>query len=88
MPFHIAIDLGLNLAGRADVELGDGRVEREFTFSGVASIGSEPREVEIFVSDSEDVLIGRTWFSRSSLYINYVTKVVVIEEKIDETVVS
>jgi hypothetical protein len=84
LPFHIAVDLGLNLVGRADVELGDGRVEREFTFSGVANIvGGESREVEIFVSDSEEVLIGRTWFSCGSLYINYVTRAVVIEEDIE-----
>jgi len=83
LPFHIAVELGLNLIGRADVELGDGRVEREFTFCGVAHIGGEPREVEIFVSDSEDVLIGRTWLNRGSLYINYVTKVAVIEEEIE-----
>ena len=84
LPFHIAVELGLNLVGRADVELGDGRVEREFTFSGVASIGGESREVEIFVSDSEDALIGRTWLSRGSLYINYVTgAVVILEEEIE-----
>ena len=83
MPFHIAVDLGLNLVGRADVELGYGRIEREFTFSGVASIGGVSREVEIFVSESEDVLIGRTWFSRGSLHINYVTKAVAIEEEIE-----
>ena len=83
LPFYIAVDLGLNLVGRADVEIGDGRVEREFTFSGVASIGGESRKVEIFVSESEDVLIGRTWFSRGSLYINYMTGAVVIEEEIE-----
>jgi predicted aspartyl protease len=85
LPFEVAATLGLDLFGRVHIELANGQIEREYTFLGVASIGGESREVEILVSDSDEALVGRTWLYDGSIYINYVTREVIIEEEVEPT---
>jgi predicted aspartyl protease len=81
LPTSIAVTLGLDLTGEAEVILADGRVVRELTFRGVADLGEEPREVEIFLSDSPEALVGRTWLHGRVLHANYAQGEFVIEDE-------
>jgi len=86
LPTSIAVTLGLDLTGEAEVILADGRVVRELTFRGVADLGEEPREVEIFLSDSPEALVGRTWLRGRVLHANYAQGEFVIEDEAGDQV--
>lgn len=84
LPIELAVALGLELVGFAFIELGDGTVNRELVFLGTASIGGVQKEIEIFLTDSEEALLGRGWFAEGSLYINFQTGELIIGEVIEQ----
>lgn len=81
LPTSVAVTLGLDLTGEAEIALADGHIVRQLTFRGVADLGEEPREVEILLSDSGDTLVGRTWLQGRVLHANYARGEFVIEDE-------
>jgi len=58
LPVGIAVPLGLRLKGVQDIEYADGVVKRELVFLGRVIIDGQEVEVDIFLTDSKDALMG------------------------------
>jgi hypothetical protein len=72
LPVGAAIPLGLELSGEIQVELGDGSLKWELTYSGKAALGLEPpRSVQILLNQSDKVLIGSGLLQGHRLAIDY-----------------
>lgn len=83
LPVELAVSLGLELVTSIPVEMADGSIKDELVFCGTGSIGGAQREIEIFLTDSDEALIGLSWFAKGSLYINFQTGELIIEEVIE-----
>jgi clan AA aspartic protease len=81
LPAQAAIQLGLELYGMQRIELADGTKKRELFFTGEAIFDREPKEVEIFLTDSEDALIGAGLLLERVLTIDYVEQTMEITRK-------
>ncbi len=84
LPTELAVNLGLELIISITVELADGSMKDELVFYGTGSIGDTQREIEIILTDSEEALLGLSWFTEGSLYINFHTGELIIEEVIEQ----
>jgi hypothetical protein len=71
------------LVGFLSVELADGSTKEELVFRGTGKISDNQREIEILLTDSEEALLGLSWFAEGSLYINFQTGELIIEEVIE-----
>ncbi len=72
VPIPVAITLGLPLKGFDFVELADGSIHKEFFFQGNAQLGGLPTcEVEVYLTESEQGLIGAGMFQHQKLEIDY-----------------
>jgi len=78
LPVEIAIQLGLELFGRSLVELADGSKRRELSFLGSVVWKNQERPVEIFVTDSEEPLLGSGLMQGQKLTIGYANHFVTI----------
>ncbi|RKU14601.1 hypothetical protein C6502_00405 [Candidatus Poribacteria bacterium] len=58
LPLSLAIPLGLELYGRINYELADGTIKRELTFEATIRLGETVNRAEIFLTESEDALLG------------------------------
>jgi len=81
LPAQAAIQLGLELFGMQRIELADGTKKRELFFTGEVVFDGEPRGVEIFLTDSEDALIGAGLLLDHILTVDYVDQTVEITRK-------
>ncbi|MGH7453366.1 MAG: hypothetical protein ACRENG_18595 [bacterium] len=82
LPVKIAIQLGLELYGQSFVELVDGSKKHELTFQGSVLWQDKERLARIFLTDSEDALIGSDLLQGQKLAIDYANRAVTIESAV------
>jgi clan AA aspartic protease len=58
LPTEIGVRLGLKLAGRNPVEYADGTQKQELYFKGRARFKGKTKTVEIYLTDSDEALVG------------------------------
>ncbi len=73
LPTALAVSLGLELTGQIEVELADGTVKRQLVFRGSAHLLGETREVAIYLTDSDDPLLGTALLAGCRLTIDFPT---------------
>jgi len=71
IPVDDAIRLGLELVGKDEVEYADGRREQELFFKGAVRILGEVKDVKIFLTESQDSLIGTDLLEDCQLVIDF-----------------
>jgi clan AA aspartic protease len=81
LPVETAVKLGLELAGRDVIELADGTEKDELFFKGFVRFLGRKRRVKIYLTQSEDALIGTELLSRSRLLIDFPKELVRLAEK-------
>ncbi len=80
VPILVAIALKLPLKFYDFIELADGSVNRELFFQGECKLGELPsREVDIYLTESEQGLIGAGMFKGMRLTIDYEQQTVTLE---------
>ncbi len=82
LPVAIAISLGLELNGQVSVEFADGSKKRELTFLGTVIWQDREYDIDIFLTESEDALIGSSLLQGLKLIIGYANHFVTIEPDI------
>jgi clan AA aspartic protease len=80
LPLSLAIPLGLELYGRINYELADGTIKRELTFEATIHLGEAVNRAEIFLTESEDALLGSELLAGYILEIDYSNRTVEIRE--------
>jgi predicted aspartyl protease len=78
LPVDAAIQLGLELVSRQQVEYADGRVSTELVFAGQARFLGEVRPVRISLTEVEVTLIGTELMADCDLFVEFPTGRVVI----------
>ena len=71
LPVKLAIQLGLELISEVTVEYADGTRKDELVFSGEVVWDGKTREVEVYLTRGEEVLIGKRLFEDGVLEIDY-----------------
>jgi clan AA aspartic protease len=79
LPVKVAIQLGLELSGETIVELADGSKKQELSFLGSVFWQGQERLVKIFLTNSEDPLVGSGLMQGQKLAIDYANRTVIIE---------
>ena len=67
----IAVSLGLELVGRQPVELADGTQKDELVFAGEVRMFGQSQTVEIFLTNSDDTLVGTGLLARYAMSIEF-----------------
>jgi len=79
LPVHLAIQLGLELRSVQTIELADGSRKNELVFGGSAKLDKEEEyEVEIFLTEAKDALIGTSLLRDRILKIDFIKSAVEI----------
>lgn len=81
LPTRLAVTLGLVLIGKETVELADGTQKQELVFSGSVQFLGRTRKVRIFLTDSEDALVGTELLADCRLTIDFPTGKVKLTRK-------
>jgi clan AA aspartic protease len=81
LPTVLAVRLGLELTGQTEVELADGTVTRQLVFAGSAHLLGKTREVAIYLTDSDDALLGTALLADCRLTIDFPTDKVKLVRK-------
>ncbi len=81
LPTDVAVTLGLELTATAEVELADGSIKKNLVFEGTATILGQTSPVTIYLTDSEDALIGTKLLAGCILTIDFDQNKVVIRRK-------
>jgi clan AA aspartic protease len=71
IPVKLAIQLGLELISEVTVEYADGTRKDELVFNGKIVWDRDTKDVEIYLTRSEEVLIGKELFNDGVLEINF-----------------
>jgi len=71
LPTVLAVRLGLELTGQTEVELADGTIRRQLVFGGSVHLLGETREVAIYLTDSDDALLGTALLDGCRLTIDF-----------------
>ncbi len=71
VPTGVAVSLGLELIGENQVELADGTVQKKLLFAGSVDFLGERRPVQIYLTDSEDALIGTSLLADCRLVVDF-----------------
>lgn len=72
IPVYTAVSLGLPLGGFNFIQLADGNIKKELYFHGQCQIGNLPlRDVDVYITELEDGLIGAGMFQNMRLEIDY-----------------
>jgi clan AA aspartic protease len=79
LPVKVAIQVGLELSGESMVELADGTKKQELSFLGSVFWQGQERLVKIFLTNSEDALLGSGLMQGRKLAIDYANHTVTIE---------
>jgi clan AA aspartic protease len=82
LPVAIAIPLGLELKGEVPVELADGSLKKELTFRGAVNWQGLEYDIDIFLTESVDALLGSGLLQGLKLTIGYANRFVTIEQDI------
>lgn len=81
LPTSIALRLGLSLLNQASVELADGSTKLRLVFEGIVELLGESRPVSIFLTDSDEPLVGTRLLSDCHLSIDFPTERVRVTRK-------
>ena len=65
------MSLGLELVGRQLVELADGTEKDELVFAGKVRMLEQDQEVELFLTNSDDTLVGTGLLTRYAVSIEF-----------------
>jgi len=79
LPVKMAIQLGLELSGESIVELANGSKKQELSFLVSVFWQGQEQHVKIFLTDSEDALIGSGLLQGQRLTIAYANYSIIIE---------
>lgn len=71
LPVKLAIQFGLELISEVPVEYADGTKKAELVFTGEIVWDGRSREVEVYLTRGEEVLIGKQLFEDGVLEIDY-----------------
>ena len=71
LPTAIAVGLGLELVGEALVELADGSEKIQLVFAGSVNFLGKVREVDIYVTQSDDALLGTALLADCRMVIDF-----------------
>ena len=86
IPVSTVIALGLPLGRVGFVEMIDGSVKKQFIFKAECQMGDlPPRNVNVYINESEDGLIGATMFQNMKLEIDYGQQTVSLLPSQEET---
>lgn len=83
LPVETAVPLGLQLKGMQEVEYADGSVKRELMFWGKVLFEGKEEEVDVFLTDSTEALLGTQLVGQGVLVIDFVRKVVEITGSVE-----
>lgn len=78
LPNELAIQLGLELKGKTYVELADGSRKFELSFQGSVIWQGREQVAKIFLTDSEDALLGSDLMQGQKLCIDYTNREVAL----------
>ena len=81
LPIGLAVTLGLVLISRQMIELADGTQKWALVFSGLVRFLGKTRKVRIYLTDSEDALVGTGLLSDCRLAIDFTTGKVMLTRK-------
>lgn len=81
LPTSIAVQLGLDLVSQGSVELADGTVKSELLFAGSVRFLGATRAVQVYLTDSEDALIGTSLLADCRLLIDFRAGTVRLSQK-------
>jgi clan AA aspartic protease len=73
-----ALSIGLKLSGVMPVELADGSIKKEFVFEGKVIFDKQPMPVEIFLTTSDESLVGTALLCQHKLTIDFLRRKVAI----------
>jgi clan AA aspartic protease len=73
LPTALAVGLGLELSGETRVELADGSVKKALHFAGSVVFLGERRPAQIYLTDSDDALIGTSLLADCRLVVDFPT---------------
>lgn len=79
IPIPLAIDLGVQLIDTARVELANGTVSEELVFAGYVRLGERRRRAEIYLTQSNEALIGTRLLKDEVLKIDFLHRQLTIE---------
>ncbi len=80
IPVSTAIALGLPLIEVGFIEMIDGSIKKEFIFEAECQMGDlPPRNVNVYITESEDGLIGAGMLQDMKLEIDYGRRTVTLE---------
>ncbi len=71
LPTSVAVRLGLELVSEGLIELADGRTQKQLVFLGTVEFIDEVQPVMIYLTDSEDALIGTRLLDDCVLTIDF-----------------
>lgn len=71
LPTEIAVGLGLELTNRHRTELADGSVHAQLVFAGRVKFVGEERDVDIYLTDLDEALIGTGLMDDCRLTIDF-----------------
>lgn len=80
LPIHLAIQLGLELKSVQTVELADGSKKNELVFGGTVEFNRDDQEIEIFLTNGKDTLLGTGLLSDKIVKIDFLKGNVEIAE--------
>jgi predicted aspartyl protease len=80
LPINLAVTLGLLLEGEDQVELADGSLSQELVFGGNVVFMGLHRRVDIYLTRSEEALIGTALLDGCRLMIDFATGKVKLTE--------
>ena len=86
IPVNIAIELGLKLIALEKVELADGSQRNEMVFSGKIFWEKLERDVNIFVTNAGEPLIGTMLLGGQDINISFLNKTVTISDRSDYSI--
>jgi predicted aspartyl protease len=81
LPTDIGLTLGLELTGSEAVELADGSCQPELVFKGFAVFLGKRRNVKIYLTESEEALVGTGLLGGCRLSVDFDTGKVRIKRK-------
>lgn len=81
IPVKLTIQLGLELISEVTVEYADGTRKDELVFSGKMVWDEDTKDIEIYLTRSEDLLIGKELFNDGVLEINFIKRAVVFRRQ-------
>jgi clan AA aspartic protease len=71
LPTALAVNLGLELVAEPSVELADGTMKKQLVFLGTATILSRTTPVMIYLTESDDALVGTSLLEDCVLTIDF-----------------